>query len=171
MRLKVDELFAAPQIGRELMRYLPTDDIWISDWTRSHANFFRAVEIEKRMMFLILLLIVAVAAFNIVSTLVMAVHRQARRHRHPAYPGREPAQHHGASSWSRASLIGTVVGLLGRDCRWRGAGAQYRRRGAGTGARCWACKFLAKDVYYISDLPSDLHWSDVWHHRRACPSC
>jgi lipoprotein-releasing system permease protein len=72
VRLKVDDLFAAPQIGRELMRYLD-GDIWISDWTRSHANFFRAVAIEKNMMFLILLLIVAVAAFNIVSTLVMAV--------------------------------------------------------------------------------------------------
>ena len=72
VRLKVDDLFAAPQIGRELMRYLEPD-AWVSDWTRSHANFFRAVDIEKRMMFLILLLIVAVAAFNIVSTLVMAV--------------------------------------------------------------------------------------------------
>ena len=47
--------------------------MYATDWTRSHANFFRAVEIEKRMMFIILTLIVAVAAFNIVSTLVMAV--------------------------------------------------------------------------------------------------
>ena len=46
-------------------------NVFASDWTRSHANFFRAVEIEKRMMFIILALIVAVAAFNIVSTLVM----------------------------------------------------------------------------------------------------
>jgi lipoprotein-releasing system permease protein len=71
VRLK-DDLFAAPQVGRELLRYLD-EDATVSDWTRSHANFFRAVQIEKNMMFLILLLIVAVAAFNIVSTLVMAV--------------------------------------------------------------------------------------------------
>ena len=54
VRLKVDDLFAAPQIGRELLRFLDAD-AGVSDWTRSHANFFRAVEIEKRMMFLILL--------------------------------------------------------------------------------------------------------------------
>ena len=67
----------APRITRELLRYLDTD-AWVSDWTRSHANFFRAVEIEKRMMFLILLLIVAVAAFNIVSTLTMVVTDKTR---------------------------------------------------------------------------------------------
>ncbi len=50
-----------------------SDDVYATDWTRSHANFFRAVQIEKRVMFIILVLIVAVAAFNIVSTLVMAV--------------------------------------------------------------------------------------------------
>jgi len=72
VRLKVDDLFAAPRIGREILATLNADAT-VSDWTRSHANFFRAVQIEKNMMFLILLLIVAVAAFNIVSTLVMAV--------------------------------------------------------------------------------------------------
>ena len=72
VRLKVDDLFAAPRISRELGPYIPTE-VYVSDWTKSHANFFRAVAIEKNMMFIILSLIVAVAAFNIVSTLVMAV--------------------------------------------------------------------------------------------------
>ncbi|MCX7172067.1 MAG: ABC transporter permease, partial [Proteobacteria bacterium] len=72
IRLKLDDLFAAPRVSRDLLRLLG-EGVGVSDWTRNHANFFRAVAIEKNMMFLILLLIVAVAAFNIVSTLVMAV--------------------------------------------------------------------------------------------------
>src|SRR5688572_5672966 len=72
VRLKLDDLFAARAVAYELLAKLPRD-VFASDWTRSHANFFRAVEIEKRMMFLILGLIVLVAAINIISTLVMAV--------------------------------------------------------------------------------------------------
>ena len=72
VRLKLDDLFAAPTVVRELAGGLG-QDLRVSDWTKNHANFFRAVAIEKNMMFLILLLIVAVAAFNIVSTLVMTV--------------------------------------------------------------------------------------------------
>lgn len=72
VRLKLDDMLRAPFVTRDLARTL-TGDFYLTDWTQSHANFFRAVAIEKRMMFLILLLIVAVAAFNIVSTLVMAV--------------------------------------------------------------------------------------------------
>jgi hypothetical protein len=72
VRLKLIDLFESRRVARELYREIG-GDILISDWTRSHANFFRAVEIEKTMMFIILMLIVAVAAFNVVSTLVMAV--------------------------------------------------------------------------------------------------
>ncbi|HEX7953106.1 MAG TPA: lipoprotein-releasing ABC transporter permease subunit, partial [Burkholderiales bacterium] len=72
VRLKLKDLFSAPRVARELTHTLDAD-VYVADWTRSHANFFRAVQIEKRVMFIILLLIVAVAAFNIVSTLVMAV--------------------------------------------------------------------------------------------------
>jgi lipoprotein-releasing system permease protein len=157
VRLKVDDLFAAPQIGRELMRFLPMD-AWVSDWTRSHANFFRAVEIEKRMMFLILLLIVAVAAFNIVSTLVMAVTDKR------AYIA--ILRTLGASPRSIMGIFivqGTLIGAVGLAA------------GVALGVtvalnvdvvvpaleNLLGLKFLAKDVYYISDLPSDLHWSDV----------
>ncbi len=65
-------MFDAPQVARELTRTLSAD-VLVLDWTRSHANFFRAVQIEKRVMFIILTLIVAVAAFNLVSSLVMTV--------------------------------------------------------------------------------------------------
>jgi hypothetical protein len=135
VRLKVDDLFAAPRIGRELLRFLDAD-AWVSDWTRSHANFFRAVQIEKRMMFLILLLIVAVAAFNIVSTLVMAVTDKRADIAILRTLGASPGS---------IMAIFIVQGVADRHHRAGGAGArrrrragaQHRRRGAGAGA-CWA---------------------------------
>ncbi|MCG2633639.1 MAG: lipoprotein-releasing ABC transporter permease subunit [Gammaproteobacteria bacterium] len=72
VRLKLDELFAAPRVAREVAASLPGDYYFI-DWTRQHGNFFQALRTEKITMFVILLLIVGVAAFNIVSTLVMVV--------------------------------------------------------------------------------------------------
>ena len=158
MRLKVDELFAAPQIGRELMRYLD-GDIWISDWTRSHANFFRAVEIEKRMMFLILLLIVAVAAFNIVSTLVMAVQDKRADIAILRTLGASPR-----SIMGIFVVQGTLIGVVGLLAGIAGGVALALNIDVVVPAleRALGLQFLAKDVYYISDLPSDLHWSDVW---------
>lgn len=72
LRLKLTDLFQAPSVTRQLMVEMDTS-FYISDWTRQHANFFRAIRTEKIVMFIILSLIVAVAAFNIVSTLVMVV--------------------------------------------------------------------------------------------------
>ena len=72
VRLRLSDLFQSRVVARDLTTSL-RGDFYISDWTRSHANFFRAVQIEKNVMFVILMLIVAVAAFNIVSTLVMVV--------------------------------------------------------------------------------------------------
>ncbi|HBA08557.1 MAG TPA: lipoprotein-releasing system transmembrane subunit LolC, partial [Methylotenera mobilis] len=78
VRLKLDDLFDAPAVAASISDQLNSQlnqsgSYYVSDWTRQHANFFRAVQMEKRVMFIILTLIVAVAAFNIVSTLVMAV--------------------------------------------------------------------------------------------------
>ena len=72
VRLKLDDLFASREVADRLAVKLGSDYA-LTDWTRTHATFFRAVQIEKNMMFIILTLIVAVAAFNIVSTLVMVV--------------------------------------------------------------------------------------------------
>jgi lipoprotein-releasing system permease protein len=158
VRLKVDDLFAAPQIGRELMRYLD-GEIWISDWTRSHANFFRAVEIEKRMMFLILLLIVAVAAFNIVSMLVMAVQDKRADIAILRTLGASPR-----SIMGIFVVQGTLIGVVGLLAGIAGGVALALNIDVVVPAleRVLGLQFLAKDVYYISDLPSDLHWSDVW---------
>ena len=73
LRIKIKDLFLAPSVSEELASRIDDPNLLVSDWTQSHANFFRAVQIEKKVMFIILLLVVAVAAFNIVSTLVMAV--------------------------------------------------------------------------------------------------
>jgi lipoprotein-releasing system permease protein len=157
VRLKIDDLFATPQVSRELLRFLDTD-AWVSDWTRSHANFFRAVDIEKRMMFLILLLIVAVAAFNIVSTLVMAVQDKRADIAILRTLGASPPSIMGIFI-VQGTLIG-VIGLL--------AGVAL---GVAVALnidvvvpfieRLFGMQFLAKEVYYISELPSDMHWSDV----------
>jgi lipoprotein-releasing system permease protein len=157
VRLKIDDLFAAQQVGRELLRFLPVD-AWVTDWTRSHANFFRAVEIEKRMMFLILLLIVAVAAFNIVSTLVMAVQDKRADIAILRTLGASPR-----SIMSIFIVQGTLIGVSGLALGVCGGVALALNIDVVVPAleRVLGVQFLAKDVYYISDLPSDLHWNDV----------
>jgi lipoprotein-releasing system permease protein len=157
VRVKLDDLFAAPKVGRELLRLLDTD-VWISDWTRSHANFFRAVEIEKRMMFLILLLIVAVAAFNIVSTLVMAVQDKRADIAILRTLGASPR-----SIMAIFVVQGTLIGVAGLLAGVAGGVALALNIDVVVPAleRVLGMHFLAKDVYYISDLPSDLHWGDV----------
>ena len=72
LRLKLADMFAAPRVVRELARALG-GGYYIDDWTRKHATFFRSIQLTKSALFIILLLVVGVAAFNIVSTLVMVV--------------------------------------------------------------------------------------------------
>jgi lipoprotein-releasing system permease protein len=157
VRLKVDDLFAAPQIARELLRYLDAD-AYVSDWTRSHANFFRAVQIEKNMMFLILLLIVAVAAFNIVSTLVMAVTDKQADIAILRTLGASPG-----SIMQVFIVQGALIGLIGLGVGV--VGGVLLALNVETVVpfieHVFGIQFLAKDVYYITDLPSDLQWRDV----------
>jgi lipoprotein-releasing system permease protein len=157
VRLKLKDLYAAPRIARELTHTLDAD-VYVADWTRSHANFFRAVQIEKRVMFIILLLIVAVAAFNIVSTLVMAVTDKRADIAILRTLGAAPGEImkifiiQGALIGTIGTLIGLVGGML---IAWNidvVVPAVEHFLGV---------QFLAKDVYYISDLPSDPHLEDV----------
>jgi lipoprotein-releasing system permease protein len=157
VRLKLDDLFAAREVAREMATSLPPD-VYPVDWTRRHANFFRAVEIEKRMMFIILGLIVLVAAINIVSTLVVAVtDKQADI---------AILRTFGAAPRSVMQIFivqGMVIGVIGTLV------------GVLTGIvtalnidvivpaieSAFNVKFLSKDVYMIPDLPSDLQADDV----------
>jgi len=157
LRLRLDDLFLARGVSRDLMVKLDRD-LYATDWTRSHANFFRAVEIEKRVMFIILLLIVAVAAFNIVSTLVMLVTDKqsdiAILRTLGASPGSivQVFMVQGALIGVIGTLSGVVFGLL----------LAYN---IGTVVpfieNLLGFKFLAKDIYYITELPSDVQFGDV----------
>ena len=158
VRLKVDDLFAAPRVGRELFRFLDPD-VSINDWTRSHANFFRAVAIEKNMMSLILLLIVAVAAFNIVSALVMAVTDKQADIAILRTLGASP------SSIMQIFIVqGALIGVIGLALGVVVGVATALNVDVLVPAieRALGMQFLAKDVYYISELPSDLQWRDVY---------
>ena len=160
VRLKLADLFEAPRVTHELADKLAGSlNADLTNWTRSHANFFRAVQIEKNMMFIILSLIVAVAAFNIVSTLVMAVTDKeadiAILRTLGARPGSIMAifMVQGALIGSIGLALGVVGGVslaLNIDVV-----VPFIERILGT-------QILAKDVYYISDLPSDLQWNDVF---------
>jgi len=157
VRLKLDDLFQAPRVARQLAGRIDTD-AYISDWTRSHANFFRAVQIEKNMMFIILSLIVAVAAFNIVSTLVMAVTDKQADIAILRTLGASPA-----SIMAVFMVQGALIGFIGLGLGIAGGVAlalnidvvvPFIERLLGT-------QFMAKEVYYISTLPSELQWKDV----------
>jgi lipoprotein-releasing system permease protein len=157
VRLKLTDLFQSREIARELYRSIG-GDILISDWTRSHANFFRAVEIEKRVMFIILLLIVAVAAFNIVSTLVMVVTDKQADIAILRTLGATPM-----SVMKVFMVQGALIGVIGTLIGVAGGVALALNIDVVVPAleRLLNVRFLSKDVYYISDLPSDLQRADV----------
>jgi len=163
VRLKLDDLFGAPSISASIATQLngsasSKGQYYVSDWTQQHANFFKAVQMEKRVMFIILTLIVAVAAFNIVSTLVMAVTDKRADIAIMRTLGASPA-----SVMFIFIIQGALIGLIGTVF------------GAVFGILIalnidtiipfieglFHVQFLSKEVYAISDLPSDLIWSDV----------
>ena len=157
VRLRLDDLFASRSVARELMATMGPDT-FATDWTRSHANFFRAVEIEKRVMFIILLLIVAVAAFNIVSTLVMLVTDKQADIAILRTLGAAPA-----SIVQIFMVQGALIGVIG-TCAGLVLGVLIGFNVATVVPfieNLLGFKFLAKDIYYISDLPSDVQLADV----------
>ena len=163
LRIKLDELFDAPQVASALQTQLNiskdfNEGFYVTDWTQQHANFFKAVQMEKRVMFIILALIVAVAAFNIVSTLVMAVTDKRADIAIMRTFGASPT----SIMWI-FMIQGALIGVIGTAM-----GAIFGvliALNIGTIVpfieQLFNVQFLAKDVYYISDLPSQLIWSDV----------
>lgn len=157
LRLKLTALDNAPAVGRQLSAGLGPDYL-VRDWTREHANFFRALQIEKTVMFVILLLIVAVAMFNLISTLVVIVTEKQADIAILRTLGLKPR-----SIMGIFMVQGAIIGFLGTLI------------GTGFGVllaynveslvqlleQLFNTTFLASDVYLISELPSDLHWEDV----------
>lgn len=160
VRLKLDELFDAPEVAAALDKQLNRQDntYFVTDWTQQHANFFRAVQMEKRVMFIILTLIVAVAAFNIVSTLVMAVTDKRADIAIMRTLGASPKSIQ-MIFMVQGALIGVIGTLLG--AAFGIVVALNIETIVPFIEQLFHVQFLAKDVYYISDLPSDLLWSDV----------
>ncbi len=158
LRIKLDDLFNAPQITRAMQKAF-YDDYQVSDWTLAHSNFFRAIQTEKRVMFIILLLIVAVAAFNIVSTLVMVVTDKRGDIAILKTQGLTSGSVMGIFMVLGAiigvvgTLLGTVAGILL---------ALNVETIVPAIEKLFQVQFMAADVYYISDLPSKLVWSDVY---------
>jgi lipoprotein-releasing system permease protein len=158
IRLKLQDLFKAPLVSRQLAGQLG-DDLRVEDWTRQHANFFRAVQTEKRVMFVILTLIVAVAAFNIVSTLVMVVTDKRADIAILRTLGATPGV------ILRIFMIqGALIGLLGTALGIVGGVALAINVETIVPAieQAFGVQFMPADVYYISDVPSKLNWPDVW---------
>jgi lipoprotein-releasing system permease protein len=157
VRLKVDDLFAAPLIARDLWQKMP-GSAEVRDWTRNHANFFRAVQIEKRVMFIILTLIVAVAAFNIVSAQVMVVTDKQADIAILRTLGAAPLSIMAIFIVQGALIgfIGTAIGVIGGVLLALNIGTVVPAI-----ERVFSIQFLDKSIYYISDLPSDLQRDDV----------
>ncbi len=158
LRLRLQDMFQAPLLAQRLNRELPLG-YEVRDWTRQHVNFFRAVKMEKTVMFLILMLIVGVAAFNLVSTLVMMV---TDKHGDIAILrtlGTSPA-----GIMAVFIIQGGVIGLVGVILGVLGGVSLAQNIDVVVPAieQMLGMKFLAPDVYYISDLPSDMRWRDVW---------
>ena len=157
LRLKLDDMFQVVPVRNQLVEALP-GGYWISDWTMRHANLFRAVKIEKTMMFIILLLIVAVAAFNIVSTLVMVVTDKQADIAILRTLGSTPGSIM-AIFIVQGVVIGVVGVLLGVVC---GVTLSLNLNSVVTWLeQVLNVQFMPADVYYINTFPSELHWDDV----------
>ncbi len=157
LRLKLTDIYAAPEFGQDLRDRLGPD-FRVRDWTREHANFFRALKIEKRVMLIILLLIVAVAAFNMVSSLVMLVTDKQADIAILRTLGLSPRGVMGIFmvQGSIIGVIGTLSGVLGGILL-----AVNVESAVHFLEQMLNFTFLAKDVYYITDLPSDIRADDV----------
>jgi len=157
VRLKLKDLFRSVEVGRELAVTLGPD-IYASDWTRQHANLLRAVQIEKRMMFFVVFLIIAVAAFNIVSSLVMVVTDKQADIAILRTLGAAPG------SITKIFMVqGTLIGVFGTLLGL--AGGISLALNVETVVpfieTVFGFKFFSKDVYLISDVPSELQTADV----------
>lgn len=157
LRLKLDDLFDAPQITYAIAQKL-RGQFYVRDWTQAHSNFFQAIRTEKRVMFIILLLIVAVAAFNIVSTLVMVVTDKKADIAILKTQGLSPM-----AVMRIFIILGGIIGLIGTFLGTVSGVLLALNVETIVPAieEFFEVNFMAADVYYISSLPSKLVWADV----------
>lgn len=158
VRLEFNDLFRARSIALELAEALP-GFYRVRDWTQQNANWFRAVQLEKTMMFIILSLIIVVAAFNIISTLVMLVTDKQADIAILKTMGLTPGRVMQVFVVQGMSIgvIGTVLGTVGGVIL-----ALNVEQIVAFVEQLLQVEFLSADIYYISDLPSDLQLGDVF---------
>ena len=157
VRLKLKDLQQARKVASDLTRSL-TGELYIRDWTRQNRTWFAAVQVEKRMMFIILTLIVAVAAFNLVSTLVMTVTDKRADIAILRTLGASPASIMGifVVQGAMVGVIGTLGGLL------LGLGVAFNIDVIVPALeRLLGATFLPQDIYLISRMPSDPQMADI----------
>ncbi len=158
LRLSVTNIYEAPRIVRDVARK-SIEPVLVSDWTRRNVNFFRSIQITKSILFVILLLVVAVAAFNIVSTLVMVVRDKQADIAVLRTLGARRADIlrifviQGGLIGVAGTLAGVVTGIL--------LAANLETIVAFLEST-FEIKFLAADVYFISDLPAELRSADIF---------
>ena len=157
VRLKTSDLYSAPQIAQDVARAV-RGDLLVRDWGRINKNWFAAVQIEKRMMFIILTLIVAVAAFNLVSSLVMTVTDKRADIAILRTMGASPG-----AVMRIFMLQGALIGMVGLSLGVIGGVALALNLDVVVPSieRFLGVQFLNKDIYFISTLPSDLRASDL----------
>lgn len=158
LRLKLADPQNAPALTATLIPEAQRDAVWVRDWTYSNRSYFEAVELEKRMMFIILTLIIAVAAFNLVSSLVMAVTEKQADIAILRTLGLSPAgvmkifMVQGAFSGFFGTLAGVVCGVL---LGWNvGRVVAFFENLLGV-------HLINSQVYFIDYLPSDVDMGDV----------
>ncbi|MDD1507982.1 lipoprotein-releasing ABC transporter permease subunit [Pseudomonas sp. CNPSo 3701] len=158
IRLKFADLFQAPRTAWQLAQSFGQDDYLARDWTRTHGNLYQAIRMEKAMIGLLLLLIVAVAAFNIISTLVMVVNDKKGDIAILRTLGATPMQ-----IMATFMVQGTVIGVIGTAIgALLGILAALNISAIIAGVeRLLGFKFLNADVYFIDYLPSQLMLADV----------
>ena len=157
VRLKLKDLHEAPAVTQQLARTL-SGHLLIRDWTQQNKTWFAAVQLEKRMMFIILTLIVAVAAFNLVSTLVMTVQDKRADIAILRTLGASPGSIMGifVVQGAMVGVIGTLAGLL------LGLGIALNIDVIVPAIeRLLHTTFLPKDIYLISRMPSEPQSSDI----------
>ena len=157
LRLKLDDMDLAPRVRPELKQTVGFE-YWVSDWTLRHSNYFKAVRTEKTVMFIILSLIVAVAAFNIVSTLVMVVtDKQA-----DIAILRTLGMSQLSVMWV-FMVQGTLIGLIGTLLGLAAGVTVALQIDVIVPAleQFFQTQFLPRGVYPITDLPSEMKQADV----------